>query len=244
MSTEIVKFEFHEDTLDIVDPKARPAVVIRTITDALGLDYSAQLKRTKRLSWARKGVAMMTIPTAGGPQEVATLDIRKVPMLLATIDAGRCKPSIRAKVELYQEEAAEALADRFLGRRGESIERVKLLEENVRELMRRIADRPNGLLGPGAKDLRARIASVGKRRSLLGDPNSAGTAFDNEVRMVVGYPRTRGARWENCPAEIATRAHSYVAMQIDSLDKRIAKLPADTQQVPIDFNAAKARRNS
>lgn len=223
MGTEIVKFRFHDDELDVADPKAHPSVVIRSITDALGLDFSAQLRRSKRHAWARKGVVMMAMPSAGGEQLAACLDIRRVPMFLATVDASRCKPAIRAKIELYQEEAAEALADRFLGRRGETNERVALLETHVIELMRRIADRPNGLLGPGARDLRARIATVSEQRRSLEDPNGSLTAVDNEVRMFVGYPRTRGNKWEHCPAEVATRAHSYVAAQIDTLDKRIKK---------------------
>lgn len=204
MGTEIVKFQFHDD--------------------ALGIDFSAQLKRIKRFPWAKRTVVMTAMVAADGKtREQATIDIRKVPMLLATIDTNRCKLAVRGKLELYQEEAAEALADRFLGRRGETNERVALLETHVIELMRRIADRPNGLLGPGARDLRARIAMVSEQRSGLDDPNASLTAVDNEVRMFVGYPRTRGNKWEHCPAEVATRAHSYVAAQIDTLDKRIKK---------------------
>lgn len=88
--TDIVPFKFHGDTLDVVEPKTRPCVVIRSITDALGLDYSAQLKRTKRNSWAKSSVVMMAMQMPGDDQrrEVATLDIRKVPMLLATIGRG------------------------------------------------------------------------------------------------------------------------------------------------------------
>ena len=221
---EIVKFEFHGDALDVVDPKDHPSVVIRSITDALGLDFSAQLKRIKRTSWGNRTVVMTAMVAEDGKtREMATLDVRRVPMLLATIDASRCKPSIRAKVELYQEEAAEALADRFLGRRGESNERIRMLETNVIELMRRVCDRPNGLLGPGAKDLRARIQTVADQRQSLCDPYSTRNHVENEVRMIVGYPKVRGAKWEHCPAEVATRAHSYVAGLIETLGKRIAK---------------------
>jgi hypothetical protein len=220
---DIVKFDFHNDVLDVVQADTRHCVVIRSITEALGLDYNALQNRIRRTEWAKKGSVMMTVPTAGGPQQALCLDIRKVPMLLATIDASRVKPSIRSKVELYQEEAAEALADRFLGRRGETSDRIRALEGNVLELLRRVVDQPNGLLGTNARDLRARMASVAEKRKALGDPNDTLTAVDNEVRMIVDYPRTRGARWEHCPAHVATRAHSYVAAQIDSLDKRIAK---------------------
>jgi hypothetical protein len=222
---EIVKFEFHGDALDVVDPKDHPSVVIRSITDALGLNHAGVLQRLQRKAWGKTAVCMMhTTGSDGKTYEMATLDIRRLPMLLATVDASRCKPAIRAKVELYQEEAAEALADRFLGRRGESNERIRMLETNVIELMRRICDRPNGLLGPGAKDLRARIAMVAEQRQSLGDPYSTRNHVENEVRMIVGYPKVRGAKWEHCPAEVATRAHSYVAGLIETLGKRIAKL--------------------
>jgi prophage antirepressor-like protein len=105
----------------------------------------------------------------------------------------------------------------------ELTEQNKLLGSHVLELMRRVADRPNGLLGTGAKDLLARIASVATLRCRLGDPNASQTSVDNEVRMIVDYPRIRGAKWKHCPAEVATRAHSYVAGLIDTLDKRIAR---------------------
>jgi hypothetical protein len=229
MSTDLVKFEFHGDMLDVVPTETRHCVVIRSITDALGLNYNAIQNRIRRTEWARKGSVMMTVPTAGGPQQAFCLDIRKVPMLLATIDASRVRPDIRAKVELYQEEAAEALADRFLGRRGETNERIRSLEGNVIELLRRVADQPNGLLGTNATDLRARMRVVAEVRKALGDPNATLTAVDNETRMIVDYPRTRGQSWENCPSYVGTRAHSYVAAQHDSLHKRAKALGKATR---------------
>lgn len=49
--SDLVKFEFHGDVLDVVPVETRHCVVIRSITDALGVDYSSQLKGT---SMARK----------------------------------------------------------------------------------------------------------------------------------------------------------------------------------------------
>lgn len=113
----------------------------------------------------------------------------------------------------------------------QSFERIRLLEHSVLELMRRIAPDPHGLLGSNARDLRSRISSVSVKRRQLGDPHASLTAVDNEVRMIVDYPRVRGAKWENCPAQVATRAHSYVAAQLDALDKRIKKSARSSQTV-------------
>jgi hypothetical protein len=70
---------------------------------------------------------------------------------------------------------------------------------------------------------------VAEARKALGDPNATLTAVDNETRMIVDYPRTRGASWENCPAYVGTRAHSYVAAQYDSLHKRAKALGKATR---------------
>jgi hypothetical protein len=113
----------------------------------------------------------------------------------------------------------------------QSFERIRVLEQSVLELMRRIAPDPNGLLGSNARDLRARISSVAAKRRQLGDPHASLTAVDNEVRLIVDYPRIRGAKWENCPSNVATRAHSYVAAQLDTLDKRIKKSTRSGQTV-------------
>lgn len=71
MSNDIVKFEFHGDVLDIVPADTRHCVVVRSITDALGLDHSGLLQRLRRVSWGKTCVGMIPMQVGGQTREVA-----------------------------------------------------------------------------------------------------------------------------------------------------------------------------
>lgn len=87
----------------------KPMVSIRHACDVAGLDYSAQLRRLNRTSWAT--VAMTTTVAADGKaRELAMIDRRTFTMWLATIDTARVKgEETRAIIEAFQAEAADAL---------------------------------------------------------------------------------------------------------------------------------------
>lgn len=110
----IIKFRFHEDDLDVVRDGEKVWVALRRACENLGMDYSGQLAKLKRYDWA--GMEMISIPSPGGAQEAAFLDLEAVPMWLATIDVNRVKEEHRAKLVRYQKECARVLRDYFFGR--------------------------------------------------------------------------------------------------------------------------------
>lgn len=113
---KITTVEFYGDKLQVVGETLEDGVLLlKAACEAIGLDYSAQLKRLKSEPWA--GVAMVATPDARGClQETATIPIKKVPMWFATIDASRlASEQARVKLVRYQCEAADVLAQHFLG---------------------------------------------------------------------------------------------------------------------------------
>lgn len=92
-------------------------VVVAPIAASLGLDWSAQFRRLKRNPVLKEGLAIMAIPSAGGPQDSICLPLNRLSFWLATISADRIADAdTRAKVILYQKEAADALHRHFFGK--------------------------------------------------------------------------------------------------------------------------------
>ena len=119
MSSELAKIErvpFHQDAIHCVRDGQREdfRVILKPTCEALGLEYTGQLQRLKRMSWAKLG--MIPIPSAGGSQEVVAISIETFGMWLVTIDASRLKDqATRCKIDLYQCEAAKTLRRHFFG---------------------------------------------------------------------------------------------------------------------------------
>lgn len=93
-------------------------VALKPIVEAMGLEWSSQLKRVKRDPVLSEGMAIMAIPSDGGSQEAMGLKLDLVAGWLFTISALRIKSEeVRAKVILFQRECYSVLADHFLGKK-------------------------------------------------------------------------------------------------------------------------------
>lgn len=86
----------------------KPEVALRHVCDAIGIDYSKQLRKLKAKSWAV--VALRSTTGADGKTyEMAMIDRRTFTMWLATIDTNRVNDTARPILEAFQAEAADAL---------------------------------------------------------------------------------------------------------------------------------------
>lgn len=112
VTSEVVRVPFHGDDLLCVEVGGRPHVILRPAIEALGLDYSTQVRKLRGKSWARVGM-MPTRDSAGRTQEAITVDVRTFLMLLATIDEDRVAGSVRPKLVAYQAEVADAIESYF-----------------------------------------------------------------------------------------------------------------------------------
>ncbi len=100
-------------------------VALRPLVEAMGLDWSAQLKRIKRDPILSEGVAMMATPLVHGTgQETACLRLDYLNGWLFTIDSVRIKDAeVRERVQDYQRECYRVLYRYFSG------DREKLIKE-------------------------------------------------------------------------------------------------------------------
>ena len=109
-----VPFPAAGDTLMVATgPDGSNYTSLNHACDSIGVDFSTQLRKLKGLSWS--GVVIMTTPDERGrPQAHTMIPVDSMPMWLATINVNKVAPELRGKIELYQCEARQVLADWFL----------------------------------------------------------------------------------------------------------------------------------
>lgn len=86
----------------------KPMVALKPMCDAVGIDYSTQLRKLKARSWATVG-QKPTVAEDGKVREMAMIDRRTMTMWLATLDEKRVSEDARPIVVAFQAEAADAL---------------------------------------------------------------------------------------------------------------------------------------
>lgn len=92
-------------------------VGIRRLCDALEIDHSSQLAKLREMPAATVVIIPM-VAADGKTREIACIDLRSVPIWLASINPGKVGDHVREKLIRFQREAADVLADHFLGPRG------------------------------------------------------------------------------------------------------------------------------
>jgi hypothetical protein len=114
MANELIKVQFHGDTLDACGTCREDAEVsIRRVCENLGLSMQGQFKKLQGKSWATVNQKLM-VADDNKPREVATIALKSLPMWLATIDPRKVKEQFREKLARYQNECADVLARHFL----------------------------------------------------------------------------------------------------------------------------------
>ena len=119
MSMNLIPVDFHSDRLFVIDKDGTPFVPVKPICEALGL--ARQSQQTK-LGSPRWGSMIIMLPSSGGYQDTFCIPLLQVPAWLMSIDAGRVKKEIRAKLIAYQNECDQILWDAWMGRRAAPVE--------------------------------------------------------------------------------------------------------------------------
>lgn len=116
---EIVTVNFRGDQLYGFKQDDGTFLALKPMVEAMGLDWSAQLKRVKRDPILAEGMAMMATPFGrGGDQECACIKLELINGWLFTIDSSRItNEDVRQKVQTYQRECYQVLHDHFAGKR-------------------------------------------------------------------------------------------------------------------------------
>ena len=114
-AANMMTVQFDGDALIAIKRSDEIFVVIKRVCQSLEVDYSSQLSKLKATPWAT--VVIITIVDASGRRRpMACIPLKRLPMWLATLEPSRVSPHIRAKLERYQERAADALYEAFIGR--------------------------------------------------------------------------------------------------------------------------------
>lgn len=95
-------------------------VVMKPIVEALGLDWSSQLKRINRHPVISKGMVVTTIPSVSGVQEMIALKLESFHGWLLSIHPDRIANEPQRDVIIaYQERAFRVIFEHFHGRAGQ-----------------------------------------------------------------------------------------------------------------------------
>ncbi len=239
----LASFDFDGDELAVVSHGGTILLVIRHVCDGIGIAYSTQLRKMK-LDPSICVVMMSTqIPGDDQRREVACIDVRSLPLWLATIHPSKVRPELREKLIRYKLECAEVLATHFLGSRGAAPQRIQQLEDEnlvMRAELEMYQQDKSGVIGhhrarnillPNLREA-ARLACL-----IEGDMSSKALQRetvdrDNQVRLHVRFPRSAGQSWENLPIAKFGDALGKV-MEIKAREskraRRIMKLAIDSQ---------------
>lgn len=115
---QIITVNFRGDDLYGFENDDGTFVALKPIVENMGMDWSAQYRRTQRDPILSEGIAMMATPFGrGGDQQAVCLKLDLVNGWLFTIDSSRVKDeAVRDRVLLYQRECYGVLHKHFYGR--------------------------------------------------------------------------------------------------------------------------------
>jgi hypothetical protein len=110
MTTQIIKVPFHDAELFIIEHEGQPFTPMKPIVDGIGLRWQGQHEKLNA-NPERWGIKIIVIPSAGGPQEMLCIPLRKLPGWLMSIQHRKVRPELRDKIIMYQNECDDVLWD-------------------------------------------------------------------------------------------------------------------------------------
>lgn len=110
----LVRVPFRGGHLQAAQLDGEVWVPIRPVCDALGLAWQPQLKKLRAKPWANTCDTFMVSEGDDQRRRFSCVDLRSLPLWLATIEPSRVKAEAREALVAYQREAAEVLFRHFL----------------------------------------------------------------------------------------------------------------------------------
>lgn len=200
MANELVRVPFHGDVIEATQDDAGVWVSLRRACESLGIALHRQTQKLQEKPWANVNMKLM-MDQSGREFEMACLHLDSFPMWLATIEPSRVKEAVRPKLELYQKEAARALADHFLGRPRQGVEDVRALAgaialqvaETVAAQVRGVLEESRPALPEPRYSIKDRMEALGWRSATPKQRNQVRTlALAKLNRRGFGYPGREG----------------------------------------------------
>lgn len=111
MDNRFAMVEFQGDQLLTIFDGGTIRVAMKPLVEALGIDWRSQRHKILADAVLSKGVALITTPSEGGPQQTATLPIDLMQGWLFKLNPERVAPHARERVIAYQRECYQVLHD-------------------------------------------------------------------------------------------------------------------------------------
>lgn len=112
-TVEVASVPFHGGEILAAQIDDKTHIVLRPAIEALGLDYSSQLRKLKAKSWACVVNLTMQLPGDTQSREYAAVDTRTFLMLMATINEKQVAEEVRDVLVAYQNEIADVIESYF-----------------------------------------------------------------------------------------------------------------------------------
>lgn len=262
-ASEMVKFNFHGDELDVVPKDGDAFVVVKRVCGALGIRFSGQIAKLQNDPSAVVQMIWTTAPD-GKNYEMFCISLDSLPLWLATIHPSKVKPAVRAKLIRYKRECQRVLADHFFGRRGAShptelppelLAALELLpimlkqnadfKEQIEDLARKIAEaQPGTLTVFQAHWIRAQISELAEMMVDLGKARTLRSAKTTIQNLLVSAAQWGGRGHFRC--NMPSARFPYVKTCLDTLrsgleSERKAKQRAERGGEPVS-TASNARQ--
>ncbi len=242
MNNELVKVDFHGDTLECVEQDGKVWVSLRRVCESLGIDLKSQSRRVKNKPWAC--MVMMTIhDTSGREQETSMLDLDSLPMWLATIETNRVAEAVRPKLIEYQKECARVLRDHFA-----KPQTGLMTFDATRELCEQFMRPVIAVLEEHGKQI-MQLCEILQHPNRNAHPASLGPKWTVEQRLYEmkwdGTTQKQRARIRKLANEMLDSVHGeepeykfgryfYFRNQLDTLDRAIAVVKRESERVNDD----------
>lgn len=113
-SAEVVKLDLSAGSIHTVLVDDKPHIVLRHAAEAIGLDYSTQLRKLRDRSWANCG-AVATVAADGKTRQMVVVDEKTFLMWLATVNEAKVADEVRPTLIAFQSETTDLVRDYWLG---------------------------------------------------------------------------------------------------------------------------------
>lgn len=129
----IKKVPFNGNKILVVEKGGKPYVIMKSIVESLGLDWSGQLRIIRNDPVLNEGVDLTSMPSQGGIQEMVCLPLEYLNGWLFKIPALRYTGCRRDAIIKYQKECYQALYEYF--------HKTQPCSDNMRKIISAITDR-------------------------------------------------------------------------------------------------------
>lgn len=128
MSNELVKVQFNNQYIEAIKEGQEVWVAVSKICQNLKIDSWRQSQKIQENPVFDGRYQLMLAPSHGGTQETFCLNLDRLTLWLASIQANRVNEDVREELVKYQIECADVLNTHFFGRKNELLDKNKVLE--------------------------------------------------------------------------------------------------------------------